>query len=110
MKIDNKILNELYLISHLIETFQYNLENSDGCDDLNLSSDLDNIANRLNHVVRQLSKNEEPKTPKISEEELRTKLKKVVEQGTKDWADVPDATEWIEQLRGCEEKGGYDGQ
>lgn len=28
------------------------------------------------------------------------KLQKLIEQGTKDWADVPDATAWVEEMRG----------
>ncbi len=43
------------------------------------------------------------KLPKISEEELKRKLAKAIEQGTKDWADVPDATQWVEQIRGHED-------
>ena len=39
-----------------------------------------------------------PKT--ITQEELEKRLKKVIEQGTKDFADVEDVTKYVEELRG----------
>ena len=37
---------------------------------------------------------------------IQDKLKEFVEHGTKDWADVPDATKWVEDQRGLERKEG----
>lgn len=39
-----------------------------------------------------------PKT--ITQEELEKRLKKVIKQGTKDFADVEDVTKYVEDLRG----------
>lgn len=39
-----------------------------------------------------------PKT--ITQEELEKRLKKAIEQGTKDFADVEDVTKYVEDLRG----------
>ena len=42
-----------------------------------------------------------PKT--ITQEELEKRLKKAIEQGTKDFADVEDVTKYVEELRGYNE-------
>lgn len=46
--------------------------------------------------------------PKVSDNcgrELKAKLEKLAEQGTKDWADVPNVTKWVEEQRGIEQEG-----
>lgn len=48
--------------------------------------------NNLNKVTHH------PKT--ITQEELEKRLKKAIEQGTKDFADVEDVTKYVEDLRG----------
>ena len=36
-------------------------------------------------------------------------LQTAIERGTKAWADVPDATEWVEELRGNDTHGEKNG-